>query len=438
MKVNRILIVDDDPGVRKTISDILRGRDYEPVTAATGMEAIAGIRGEMSDIAVALIDLKLDDMSGLEVMREIKEVFPETECIVITGYASQETAIEAVNLGAFSYIQKPYDIEQLLLDIRRACDKRDAGIALRESEERYRQLVESINDIVYATDEKGIINYISPSVESLIGYSASEIIGRAFVEFIYGKDKPFINDWLNKIISGHMESSEYRILNKSGEIRWIRASSRPILKENNFSGLRGVITDITDRKKAEKALEQRNKKYQKLSLTDGLTKLYNSRHFYDQLKLEIERANRYHHPLTLLVLDVDDFKKYNDSFGHLEGDKVLVQLAKVIQKSMRSSDSAYRYGGEEFTVILPEAEGAEGMLVAERMRSGFKNKSFRPTVKMTVHLTVSIGIAQYTHQGKLKEFIKRADLNMYKAKERGKDRLFFDGISNNISNYSGG
>ena len=100
-----ILIVDDDPKVRKTLSDILGVRGYVPIAAATGKAALGRIEEEMP--AVALIDLRLEDISGLEVMRGIKECSPGTECIVLTGYASQASAIEAVNLGAYSYVQKP-------------------------------------------------------------------------------------------------------------------------------------------------------------------------------------------------------------------------------------------------------------------------------------------------------------------------------------------
>ncbi|MCK4723531.1 MAG: response regulator, partial [Dehalococcoidia bacterium] len=111
--IKSILIVDDDPRVRKTLSDTLRTKGYLSTTAATGKTALDRVHKEMP--AVALIDLKLEDMSGLELMKEIKECSPKTECIVLTGYASQESAIEAVNLGAYSYLQKPYDMGQLLV-----------------------------------------------------------------------------------------------------------------------------------------------------------------------------------------------------------------------------------------------------------------------------------------------------------------------------------
>ncbi|MDP7077559.1 MAG: diguanylate cyclase, partial [Desulfobacterales bacterium] len=105
-------------------------------------------------------------------------------------------------------------------------------------------------------------------------------------------------------------------------------------------------------------------KLKNLAITDGLTKLYNSRHFYNQLLLEVDRTNRYNRPLSLLLLDIDHFKAYNDTFGHLEGDVVLFRLGQIIKSCLRKMDSAYRYGGEEFTIILPETGGDEANTVA--------------------------------------------------------------------------
>jgi diguanylate cyclase (GGDEF)-like protein len=124
-------------------------------------------------------------------------------------------------------------------------------------------------------------------------------------------------------------------------------------------------------------------------------------------------------------LDIDDFKKYNDRFGHIEGDKVLARSGKLIQASLRKTDSAYRYGGEEFTVIMPETDGQEAQHIAERIRKAFAAETFRPNAQETQRITASIGIAEYRNGEKMLEFIKRADKNMYTAKKQGKDRIYF-------------
>jgi diguanylate cyclase (GGDEF)-like protein len=164
-------------------------------------------------------------------------------------------------------------------------------------------------------------------------------------------------------------------------------------------------------------------KLQKLATTDGLTKLYNSRSFYTQLELEVDRYNRYRHPLSLLLLDIDNFKEFNDTFGHLEGDKVLVRFSLIIKSCLRINDSAYRYGGEEFTVILPETNGDEAKTVAQRIRSSLEFENFSPTPDKNAKITISIGVTQYFPKEELSAFIRRADRAMYLSKKNGRNRV---------------
>ncbi len=125
-------------------------------------------------------------------------------------------------------------------------------------------------------------------------------------------------------------------------------------------------------------------------------------------------------------MDIDDFKDFNDTYGHLEGDEVLVRIGEVIQKCLRKTDSAYRYGGEEFTVTLPETTGDAATILAERIRAEFENEDFYPFGGgKSEHKTVSIGVTQYIFQEELRMFLKRADSNMYHAKGQGKNRVYY-------------
>jgi diguanylate cyclase (GGDEF)-like protein len=165
-------------------------------------------------------------------------------------------------------------------------------------------------------------------------------------------------------------------------------------------------------------------KLKRLSITDGLTKLFNSRYFYNQLKAEIDRTARYQRPLSLLLLDIDKFKEYNDSYGHLEGDKVLLRLGQVIKSCLRKMDSAYRYGGEEFTVILPETEGDEAATVAERIRSAVDSEKYYPQdSNKPVAITISIGVTEYHDGEDVAIFVQRADKAMYLSKQSGRNRV---------------
>lgn len=164
-------------------------------------------------------------------------------------------------------------------------------------------------------------------------------------------------------------------------------------------------------------------KLQKLAITDGLTKLYNSRYFYNQIDLEVDRSNRYHHTLSLLLLDIDHFKVYNDTYGHLEGDKVLVRIGEVIKTCLRKMDTAYRYGGEEFTVILPETNGQEAVHVADRIRSSIEKEVFLPDSGQENKITISIGVTEYIAAERISALVERADKAMYISKENGRNRI---------------
>lgn len=197
----------------------------------------------------------------------------------------------------------------------------------------------------------------------------------------------------------------------------------------SYRQIQELESEITKREQAEKALRESEGKYREQSITDDLTRLYNSRYFYIKLKEEIDRVTRYRHHLSLVLLDVDDFKHYNDTYGHLEGDEVLTKLGKIIRESLRQIDSAYRFGGEEFTVILPETDANEAINVAERIRKGFEAKIFVPRPNEKAHKTISIGISQYKPEEEMSSFIKRADNAMYTAKRQGKNRIHFDGFA---------
>lgn len=190
----------------------------------------------------------------------------------------------------------------------------------------------------------------------------------------------------------------------------------------------GLIIMVNQRLNAEMTeltaeLRDSENKFRELSIIDELTSLYNSRHFYFQLKNELDRATRYEQPLAILLLDLDNFKALNDTYGHVEGNRVLRRLGQVIKRCLRETDLAYRYGGEEFTILLPMTTSADGIVTAERIRTQFKNETFLPAPGQEVHMTVSIGLAQYNPQEDIKAFVQRVDKLMYQAKNTGKDRV---------------
>ena len=202
-----------------------------------------------------------------------------------------------------------------------------------------------------------------------------------------------------------------------------KGASDLVFKPIRFEELLLRLKRVLKERKLTNERLQMVEKLKRLSITDGLTNLYNSRHFYNQLKSEVDRSTRYSHPLTMLILDIDHFKDYNDRYGHLEGDKVLMRLGQVVKLLLRKMDSAYRYGGEEFTVILPETDSEEAITVAQRIRKAIKEIAFTPEPGSNVFVTISIGMTAYSPPEELADFIQRADKALYGSKEGGRDQV---------------
>jgi len=214
------------------------------------------------------------------------------------------------------------------------------------------------------------------------------------------------------LITGYGKDFQYEEAIEKGASEFIL---KPIRLQELMVRMKRVLREramIAERRRMEEKLRE-------LTITDSLTKLYNMRHFYAQLQLEMDRALRYEHPLSLLLMDVDRFKQYNDTYGHLEGDHVLTMLGEVIRECLRTSDTAYRYGGDEFIVILPQAQGDQAFKVGERIRERFPAVYAGRVPNGNMDTTLSVGVVECRPDEDLSEFVKRADQAMYKAKNRG-------------------
>ncbi|MHB8946011.1 MAG: GGDEF domain-containing protein, partial [Bacillota bacterium] len=164
---------------------------------------------------------------------------------------------------------------------------------------------------------------------------------------------------------------------------------------------------------------------QALAITDGLTGLYNSRYLHERLREEVERAVRFGHPVSYVMMDLDNLKVYNDSFGHPAGDQVIRRIAELVKQNVRSVDAAAKYGGDEFALVLPETDKVGAVAVAERIRASIEGQLFpgdrrRPLVKMTI----SQGVASFPEDTTAPEkLVELADQALYRAKEGGRNRV---------------
>jgi len=304
-------------------------------------------------------------------------------------------------------------------------EQKKAEESLRESGDKYKSLIENIPDIIFITiDLEGKITFISKRIKEILGYENEETINMNIFNFIPEEDHQRAMETLQKGMKGEkIKHVQLPVTAKSGQKLFFDFSFSRIYKDGVVVGAQGTAVDVTEQKQAEEALRESEHRYQELSIIDDLTQLYNSRHFHAQLEREIERSNRYEQTLTLLMLDLDNFKVFNDTYGHVEGDYILSRLGQVVKRCLRDSDSAYRYGGEEFMIMLPMTTSEEGIVTAKRIQMELRKEAFSPALGKEVYMTVSIGLAQYRQKEEVRAFVNRVDQFMYQAKKDGRDRI---------------
>lgn len=213
---------------------------------------------------------------------------------------------------------------------------------------------------------------------------------------------------------------EYRIKGKDGRFKWYY--DRGKITQYDDKGkplfLAGIVFDITEKKETQMELEYKNRILSEMSSIDGLTKISNHRTLIEHLKAEIAEAIRTSNKLSIAIFDIDDFKKVNDSKGHVYGDQVLVDVATIIKKSIRETDLAGRYGGEEFMIIFPNTTLSVSKIISERIRQVVEDYNFIEGL----NITISGGVVQYNNET-ITELVHSADTNLYRAKRNGKNQI---------------
>lgn len=273
-------------------------------------------------------------------------------------------------------------------------------------------------DMLVIAGFDGYFKEISSSWTKNFGWSVAELKSRPFIEFVHQNDRAATEATVKKLRSGDMVVNfENRYICKDGSYRW--------LSWNSVSGtskeiIYAVARDITDKKEYEEKLHELNEQLRIKSVTDGLTGLYNHQFIIETLQKESKRSHRYSEELSILMMDIDKFKRVNDEYGHIMGDTVLERISETIMESIRDSDYCGRYGGEEFLVILPKTGLTGALNVAENIRREVEELSFEGDLQ----ITISIGVAEM-YESDYSKFLNRADKLLYKAKENGRNRVEF-------------
>ncbi|WP_457881534.1 GGDEF domain-containing protein [Pseudomonas aeruginosa] len=291
---------------------------------------------------------------------------------------------------------------------------------LKEREQLFSALLASVNSVLWAYDwQNRRMVYVSPAYEKIFGRSAALLLAdyEEWRNSIYPDDLDYADSSLLQVLErGAVEQREYRIVRGDGEVRWL--NDKCFVSRQGEAGLPlmvvGIAEDITDKKHMESEL-------QRLATTDVLTQSSNRRYFFDSVEAAFKECRREGIPLAFLLLDVDDFKKINDRFGHQVGDQVLQRIAQSGSAALRRGDLFGRIGGEEFAVLLPGCDEQTARQIGERLQREVQRLRFQEG-EHSFGITVSQGLTvlQADDEG-LGALYSRADAAMYSAKRQGKD-----------------
>jgi len=313
----------------------------------------------------------------------------------------------------------------------------------RESEMKPLQeaIFEYSPDGMFLIDEEGIIRAFNPAMERLTGWKREEVIGKKECLALFrcrneaGEAICFAN-CPGQTALRREEAVSYRELFL--QTRWgteiaVAASYDTIpASVSGRSYILGIMKEMTEKKGEERALRME-------AITDGLTGLYNFRYFQRQLEFEIRRAQRYLHPLSLVMVDIDHFKHYNDCHGHPQGNVILERIAALLKTYTRETNHVARYGGEEFVILLPETEARIAARAAVRLRRIIQKEPFPfQDEQPGGNLTASLGVASFPRDASgAEDLVQRADQALYRAKALGRNRVYWYGVSGSTWRYPG-
>lgn len=300
--------------------------------------------------------------------------------------------------------------------VRDITDRIMAEKALRESEQRYRDLVENSPNIIYSySDKRGVI-FCSSLYKDILGYSAEQFSESPFIwrSYIHPEDHYIVSQVIKGCSEGKHFNVEYRIKDKQGKWHWFEDKSISIRKENDEFIVNGLTTEITERKMMEQEIRE-------LSMRDQLTELYNRRGFITLAEQQLKSAKRTKKQMTLLFLDADDLKTINDTLGHEEGDKALYNTADILRQTFRESDIIARIGGDEFAVLVVDSTVMNSKTITKRLLQNIKNFNAKKVRKYKLSLSWGSAIYDPDSTITLDKLMSIADGLMYTQKRAKKN-----------------
>lgn len=415
MNTKKVLLLSDSSSISTKISNILNSLLLHVKVLKTKEEGFIFLKKE-NKVSMIIIDCNMVTLNTLDFLIEVKKNndFSKIPIIVISDDFRVDIKTSLYKNGITDFLHKPILEIELKSKILKMFSEENKISKIKN----FVKIVDE-NVISSTSDKKGIIKRVSSAFCRISGYEKSEMIGEphSILRHPDMNSDIFKNLWAT-IKEGKVWKGEIKNLKKDGGFYWVKVIISPNFdNENNIISYTSVREDITS-----------EKKIYELSIRDGLTSLYNRRHFNDIANSVITNTMRENNTFAFVLLDIDNFKKYNDTYGHQEGDNVLIQFSKTLKKTFkRSNDLVFRLGGEEFGILIGAANEEDIDILVNRARDNInklniEHKKNLPSQIVTASFGVEI-IKKHNVNLELDTIYKNADLALYEAKKQGRDQI---------------
>ena len=440
-----ILVVDDDPVICCVLAGALNRAGFDAEIFQDATLALDSLKDLEPDVAV--VDWVMPDFDGLSLIDRLKARIRNLMTILITSYSTHEFVEEARRSGRVdAVLPKPFNLADFLNMVSSCVNSRQwasappaspegvgggvltGWLALDGREAYFEHILDSLIDAVMMVDRVGRIIYYNSGARRMFCFR-DQSAGSLSLKELCPDDNP-LSDFFALFFGLHppvQEQSEGYFVRTDGTRFYTIFSASLFQAGIHGSAVLLVVKDVTASHLRFEQTTAETRKLERLALTDPLTGLYNRRHFDQRLVEEFRRVERYRTTLTLLMIDFDHFKSINDRFGHLVGDEVLRHGAEVFGRTLREVDTLYRWGGEEYMVLLPETNGEGGLAVARRLHRLIGAQEQWEQLASGLKVTVSMGLVSLPwakeRPASLVVILETLDRALYRAKKNGRNRI---------------
>lgn len=455
-----ILVADDELSLRSIISEVLSDVGYNVELAENGKEALERVK--QGGIHVVMTDIRMPEMTGIELLEAVKAFNEEIQVIIMTSYASIETAVKAIRLGAYDYLTKPFEdlniiptvVDRTVEKMRLELEVKELVSKLKERNEEIESLYKHTTTLFKSLKLEEIIHLSVQAIaqmahaDNVVYYAHNKIEGHLIARFS-DKDGAFSRENPPHPGIEYKDGDGFQsLLDDDEKMKKILFDTTPanhvllpLVVAERFVGcylaihesdaeafpnnLRRTVEQYIRNVSVQSEKAALHEKVQAMAVKDGLTGLYNHRYFQNAIANEIERCSRSQSTFSIILFDIDHFKSYNDINGHPMGDQLLKQISHLVASTSRSTDIVARYGGEEFVIILTETNKEGSAIRAENLRKAVEEFAFaNQQAQPNGNVTISGGFAEFPTDGATREaLIQAADQALYRAKEGGRNRL---------------